>query len=209
MKNIKNIFISILLIATTGLLSGYFTHIGINGWYNKAQHSFLTPPNSYFRPVWIFLYLTLIYIFSQILSNKNHFAYKQSVILFTGGLVLQILWCYTYFALGYLGFGLTILIGINFINWFLYKNLKKISKNYAYLLLPYAFWILFATILNISFIYIHGFDINFCHILILSSHSGNKEAVCSCFMGQQGDISFFCCFSSRFCAIKYNNSCTN
>ncbi len=161
MKNIKNIFISILLIATTGLLSGYFTHIGINGWYNKAQHSFLTPPNSYFRPIWIVLYITLIIILSKILNSKENQNYKSCKNLFISGLVLQILWCYVYFTLGYLGFGLTILIGINFINWFLYKNLKKISKNYAYLLLPYAFWILFATILNISFIYIHGFVVTF------------------------------------------------
>ena len=161
MKNIKNIFISILAILTTGLLSGLYTHYGLKAWYNQAQHSSITPPNSYFRPIWMFLYLTLIIIFTKILNSKQHPSYKTCNKLFVSGLFLQILWCYTFFKMGYLGFGLTILTAINFINWFLYKNLKKISKIYAYFLIPYILWIIFATVLNINFIYIHGFVVTF------------------------------------------------
>lgn len=151
MKNNK--LLSFVFALAIPLLAGFigslFTTPSINTWYLNINKPSFNPPNWIFAPVWTILFIlmgiSLYLIWQSTIKDKT-----KSLILFYTQLILNILWSYLFFSLHnpLLAFIDIILLAIFII--LLIISTYKISKTASLILLPYIFWVSFASILNYS-----------------------------------------------------------
>lgn len=153
MKNVWKLIASIALCQGVGVLGSIVTIPAISTWYQTIKKPFFTPPNWIFGPVWTILFLlmgiSLYLVWNKGLKSKKA---KSVIRIFLIQLGLNFLWSLFFF-----GFHSPLLAFIDIIIlWvaILLTILKvyKISKIAAYLLLPYLFWVTFATVLNAFFL---------------------------------------------------------
>jgi tryptophan-rich sensory protein len=137
----------ILLCLLAGVIGALFTATGPTSWYSHLVKPSFNPPNWIFGPVW-----TLLYI---LMGISLYFAVKKKVGLkaikiFAIQLLLNTLWTILFFGLNNILFALVeVVILLGFIIWTIKAFYKK-SEVSSYLLIPYALWTSFATILTLA-----------------------------------------------------------
>eukprot|EP00533_Pseudo-nitzschia_delicatissima_P013961 CAMPEP_0197272510 /NCGR_PEP_ID=MMETSP1432-20130617/10039_1 /TAXON_ID=44447 /ORGANISM="Pseudo-nitzschia delicatissima, Strain UNC1205" /LENGTH=264 /DNA_ID=CAMNT_0042738071 /DNA_START=54 /DNA_END=848 /DNA_ORIENTATION=- len=122
------------------------------GWYRKIDLPSWTPPDALFGPVWTFLYTCMGLAVSRI-AKMSSSPWRQNplMIMWIAHFVLNMSWAPVFFGLQRFRLGL----GISYL---LIGSLAAISKLFyavdptaAFLLVPYALWLSFATFgLNVS-----------------------------------------------------------
>ena len=118
-------------------------------WYNSLKKSKITPPNYVFPIVWSILYTLMGIAFYMIYMNKKCVGFCIPLIIFLIQLFFNLIWTtlffkYRLFKLALLDTGLIIIFTIITIKYF-----YNISKNAAYLLIPYICWLSLAFYLNL------------------------------------------------------------
>lgn len=153
MKKFWRLFISIAICELVGLAAVPFTVSSITTWYAALNKPSFSPPNWIFGPVWTILYFMMgvsVYLIWQKGLKKS--AVKEALSFFVLQLLFNFLWSFLFFYLHspLLGFvDIVILLGAIIMTAI---KFNKISKLAAYLLLPYFFWVLFATLLNLAIV---------------------------------------------------------
>ena len=146
--NLSRFLYAFLAVGVTAALCGYLNDFGLNTFYTKIDLPILTPPNNVFPPVWGILYILLIISTTLVLGSSDSIKIKSVLQIFWLNMLLQIIWTYIFFYSGMCLAGFFVLMLLDFITVLLidaYFHLRKIA---GYLLLPYLFWLLFATYLN-------------------------------------------------------------
>lgn len=155
-KNVRDIYkviISIIGCELVGLAGTPFTIGSIPTWYAQLIKPPFSPPNWIFGPVWIILYflmgLSAYLIWREDSKSKK---IKIALYLFLLQLFFNFLWSFIFFGL-HQPFLALIDIVVLFVALILTMiKFNKISKFAMYLLLPYALWVAFATLLNVSIV---------------------------------------------------------
>jgi len=149
--NYKRLIISLALPQLAGLAGSLFTTPAIPAWYAGLEKPSFNPPNWIFAPVWTLLFLlmgiSLYFIWGRGLENKKS---KIAVLIFAVQLALNALWSIVFFGFHNLGAAFVAIIFLWFAIFVNIVAFAKISKQAAYLLLPYILWVSFAAILNFS-----------------------------------------------------------
>ncbi len=149
MNKYTRIILSILLPLLVWFVSSYFTLNSIESWYLDLNKPFFNPPNWIFWPVWTMLYI-LIWISFYIVWNKWFWTNKSKTkIVYFIQLFLNFLWSFSFF---YLESPLLWLINIIILWVIIIYNIIlfcKIDRKAWFILIPYLFWVSFATILNL------------------------------------------------------------
>lgn len=120
-------------------------------WYQSLQQPPLTPPDNWFMPVWIVLYVMIGISFFVFLKSNNGTNKTLPIILFLTQLILNLSWSPVFFGMQKIGLALIILI---FMWAFLCATIYTFfphSKIAALLLVPYLLWTSFALYLNTAF----------------------------------------------------------
>ncbi len=156
MNKYKSLLFHIIGVSLIAAIAGYFTRFGVNGWYQTAVPSNITPPNIWFRYVWTTLYILMAIAAWRISLCAKTEETKKSKTLFWTQLFLHIPWCFTFFYLGWLGMGFAVIIVMDFMAFQTIKSFAKSDKYAAYMLYPYLIWICYATILNLNYIINNG-----------------------------------------------------
>lgn len=156
MKKIFKFIYILTAVLLTSYLCSKFTNIGLSSWYNSFNKPFLTPPNIVFPIAWSIIY-TLI-IISSFIALRDAQNNQQTKVnnYFLAQLFLQIIWCFTFFAEGYLGLGFAIIILLDITVFKMISIFAKINKLASVLLYPYYWWLIFATFLNFSYVFNFG-----------------------------------------------------
>jgi translocator protein len=155
----NNIQLSIcmgLLHLILGSLGTPIVAKAISIWYNKIDKPKWTPPNRIFAPTWTILYTLMGIAFSRILQQLGASSAKSLwkhplVLVWTGHILLNIIWAPIFFGLQQLRVGLYINCGLLLslcgiiIPWY-----SKTDIVAMYMVIPYAIWLLYATCLNRS-----------------------------------------------------------
>lgn len=141
------------LIAVTGTvgigsLGGLFTFAEIPTWYAGLNKPAFNPPNGLFGPVWALLYTLMGISFYLIWKRPASAERNGSLKMFGAQFALNFCWSILFFSFHQIGLALIeimvmwvfILLTILFF-W-------KQSRTAALLLVPYIFWVSFATILT-------------------------------------------------------------
>ena len=150
------IFISIVIPLIIGFLGSAFTMNSVSTWYPELNKPFFNPPSWIFGPVWTILYIMIgisIYLVWTRKENKKgkNKETKKKVFWICGiQLFFNFIWSILFFGNKLIGLAFVdiifLLIAILFNIYFCYK----ISRNSAYLLIPYLLWVSFASIINFA-----------------------------------------------------------
>lgn len=140
---------AIIICELAGVIGSVFTIPAISTWYVTINKPFFTPPNWLFSPVWVTLFFLMgISLYLVWVSKKR--GRKTAIKIFGIQLALNVIWSVLFFGLRspLLGFMEIIILWIAIL--FTVIRFHKISKNAAYLLLPYIIWVTVAAALNLS-----------------------------------------------------------
>ncbi|MCF7907131.1 tryptophan-rich sensory protein [Patescibacteria group bacterium] len=153
-KSLKKFLISLLLPQLAGFIGSFFTRSTISSWYAFLIKPSFNPPNWLFGPAWITLYflmgisIYLIWTSSSFFERKAES--KKAFTLFWIHLIVNSLWSLIFFGLKSPVGALVniIILWISII--ILIIKFWRINKWASCLLIPYFFWVTFASILNYS-----------------------------------------------------------
>ena len=146
---IVKIFVALAVCLFIGFMASLATQVGIADWYPTLNKPWFNPPNWIFGPVWGLLYV-LMGIAAGIVWSKGfyHKWVKTALYHFLFQLLLNGAWSILFFGLKEPFWALLDIIALFVILIFTIKWFKIVSDTAAYLLIPYAVWVLFAAILN-------------------------------------------------------------
>lgn len=132
-----------------GFVASLATQASISDWYPSLDKPWFNPPNWIFGPVWIFLYV-LMGIAAGIVWSKGFYHKWVQTALYHFGfqLLLNGAWSLLFFGLQEPLWALIDIVALFIFLIFTIKWFKIVSNTAAYLLIPYAVWVLFAAILN-------------------------------------------------------------
>ncbi len=161
MKNIIKFIYAFVLVALTSYIGGFFTRYGLAAWYDNLPSTPFTPPNSWFPIIWSSLYFLMAISFALTLIRTDFNCQRKINLLFVGQLLLQIIWCFVFFYLGYIGLALVIILFLDAVVFRMIQIFSKIDKKASWLLYPYFWWLVYASFLNFVFLYFYGAIISF------------------------------------------------
>lgn len=134
-----------------GFLGSVATQSGMNGWYESLNKSWFNPPDWIFGTVWFLMYI-LMGIAAGIVWNKGfyHKWVKTALYHFMFQLLFNGFWALLFFGLhkpfwSLLAVIILFILVLLTIKWFKIVNLKA-----AYLLVPYAIWVLLVLTFNLQ-----------------------------------------------------------
>ena len=154
MKKFFQFILAMIISFVPGFFGVVFTpHNASDVWYNALNKSVLTPDGWVFSVAWTILYALLGWALYLIISNdKTRLSKGRAYVLFAIQMVLNFVWTYLYFGLHMVGAALAVLIVIAI--W-MAAAFKPISKLASYLVWPYIIWMLFATYLNATILFLN------------------------------------------------------
>ena len=138
-----------LITILVALLGSFFTFLGLEAWYGGLVLPVWTPSGTLIGVVWTILYvlaaISVLIVWNKLLHDNR---FMIIIALFLANAFLNVFWSYLFFSVHFLGSTI-------FVSGFLALTVVVLiiliwSKNRyaAYLLLPYAAWVIFATYLN-------------------------------------------------------------
>lgn len=150
MPRYASLAVFLVLVLGGGLLIGYATLPG--AWYAALAKPAFNPPNWVFGPVWSLLYVLIAIAGWRIWRTLVSGAAKT---LWIVQLVLNFLWSPVFFGAEMPRAGLAVIILLlAAILGFIVAAWNE-DRSAAWLFVPYAFWVAFATLLNLSIVWLN------------------------------------------------------
>ncbi|MBY0378130.1 MAG: tryptophan-rich sensory protein [Gammaproteobacteria bacterium] len=137
-----------VLFETTAFLLGLLTQANIEPWYNNLHKSPLTPPGVVFSIVWTILYALLAYI-AWFLWRYRKASDKLAIRLYGLQIIMNWAWTPLFFHFHWIKISAIWLITLTCLNVALIVRIRGRQPLIALLLLPYVFWLMFASYLNV------------------------------------------------------------
>jgi len=142
--------IAFLVAAVGSAVSGP----AIDGWYSATAKPMWNPPNAIFGPVWTILYTAMSVAAWLVWRSPPSEDRRRALSIYVAQLVVNAVWTPAFFGLGsVLGaagtwVSLLVIVVLDFLVLAAIIRFAEVSKTAAILLVPYWFWVLFATTLN-------------------------------------------------------------
>ena len=148
-NRLVKICVAIAICLLIGFMSGYATQSSIMEWYPTLNKPSFNPPNWIFAPVWITLYIMMGIAVGLVWHKGFYHKWVQTALYHFGfQLILNAMWSILFFGMRQPGWALIEILVLFVLVLLTIKWFKVVDKRAAYLLIPYACWIAFATILN-------------------------------------------------------------
>ena len=136
--------VSTVAVATTATLGSHYTQQSVrSSWYVSIRPVW-APPNWVFPVVWTTLYVALAVAMGLSIQGDSGFLTGLHVT----NLVLNVVWCRTFFGQRDLEGGLGVIVGN--VGVAVAIALQTRIDVVRWLMVPYIFWLLFATSLNVG-----------------------------------------------------------
>jgi translocator protein len=141
------IIISLVVCLGVGGFSGFLTADAIQNYYLALNKPSWNPPNWIFGPVWTTLYIMMGVAVGIVWQKSSN---KKAITLFGIQLLLNFFWSLIFFKWQSPRFALIEIILMLTAIFLTIISFKKINTTAAYLMVPYACWVSFATFLNFT-----------------------------------------------------------
>lgn len=135
----------LLLVVGGGQLIGFLTIPG--PWYEALAKPFFNPPNWLFGPVWTVLYVLIAIAGWRIWRRDPR---GTAMKLWWLQLVLNFLWSPSFFAMQQIGLALVVVLAMLATILAFIAAAWNVDRLSAWLFVPYAAWVAFASLLNAS-----------------------------------------------------------
>ncbi len=130
-----------------GTMSSFSTMTEITGWYQMLVKPSWNPPNWLFGPVWTVLYLAMGVAFGLV-WHSDHPGKRLGMRLFAVQFALNIAWSFLFFgqhALGLAFFEIGVMFAMIVLTFISFLQINRVA---AWLMVPYALWVAFASVLS-------------------------------------------------------------
>jgi tryptophan-rich sensory protein len=135
----------LVIVLGGGLLIGYATLPG--AWYAALDKPAFNPPNRVFGPVWSLLYVLVAIAGWRIWQTRDSGRTKALWII---QLVLNFLWSPVFFGARMPAAALVVIVALLIAILAFIATAWRRDRIAAWLFVPYAAWVAFATLLNLS-----------------------------------------------------------
>lgn len=138
----------ILLCLVVEIVGSFWTKETVSTWYPTLAKPGWTPPDWIFGPVWSCLYIMIAVSGWLIYRSENSNKRTVALMFYGGQLALNFIWSFLFFSLRSPSLGLIdILLLLLLISLTIIKA-WPVSPLASLLLIPYLFWVMYATSLN-------------------------------------------------------------
>lgn len=145
------LIIAIVVSELVGIIGSFFTVSAIPSWYAELIKPVINPPGWIFGPVWTALYLLMgIAVYLVWKNGWERSDVRMALGVFGVQLVLNATWSFVFFGLQSPGPAFIELISLWVAILATIIAFSKISRQAAWLLVPYIVWVSFAAYLNYS-----------------------------------------------------------
>ena len=141
-----SLFVFLAMAATAALVG---TQFGPGPWYVALQKPEWTPPNWLFAPVWTVLYMGIAVAGWSVWRSKS-VAVAKPIVLWTLQLILNGMWSWLFFGLHRPDIALVDIIALLVTICCFIASARKVSRAAAWMFVPYALWVAFASALNFA-----------------------------------------------------------
>lgn len=149
-KHSERLLLSIVVCQLAGIIGSLFTMPAIPAWYATLSKPAFTPSGMVIGTVWLVLYtlmgISLYLVWQKGVNRKT----MPAIYAFGIQLALNALWSILFFGLRSPLYGLIGIVALWFAILVTINMFRKISKQAAWLLVPYITWVTFAAFLNWS-----------------------------------------------------------
>jgi tryptophan-rich sensory protein len=136
-----------LVTVAVAWLGSRFTARSVNTWYRTIRKPRWTPPGAVIGAVWTVLYI-LAAASALIVWSLPAGPPPFVALLFTANAVINVLWSYVFFARERMFAAIWVCLTLDVTIVALIEFIAPVSMPAAWLLVPYAAWVTFASYLN-------------------------------------------------------------
>ena len=144
-RNVLSLIGFVILVLGGGTAIGFATLPG--EWYASLAKPAFNPPNWIFGPVWSILYVMIAVAGWRLWTNHRD---SQSMKIWWAALALNFIWSPTFFGAQQLDAALVVILGLLALIYAFIAKTWNLDRLAAWLFVPYAAWVSFATLLNAS-----------------------------------------------------------
>ncbi|MBZ5657603.1 MAG: tryptophan-rich sensory protein [Acidobacteriia bacterium] len=138
----------LFLCYSAAVLGSIWTSSSVGAWYAELRKPSFNPPNWIFAPVWSLLYFLMALSAWLVWGKADWGGTRLALTLFFAQLLLNVAWSWLFFGLRRPGIALVEIV-------FLFGAVvatalaaRSVSGLAFWLMVPYALWVAFATLLN-------------------------------------------------------------
>ena len=139
-------FLAICLAVSA--IGGAVTATSVTTWYPTLAKPSFTPPAWVFPPVWTTLYVMMAVAAWRVWRHRATVPVRPAILAFSAQLALNLAWSFLFFGLQWIGAALVETIVLLAAILWTQRRFAGIDRPAAWLLLPYALWVAFATVLT-------------------------------------------------------------
>jgi tryptophan-rich sensory protein len=150
MASIVWLVVFILVVLGVSALGGMATDT--RGWFEALTKPAFNPPSWVFGPVWTVLYVMMAVAAWRVLLRAGWAAARRAMTLFGVQLALNLAWSWLFFAAQRPDLALVDIVALDLAVLATGWAFRRHDRLAAWLLVPYACWIAFATALNADFV---------------------------------------------------------
>lgn len=143
---------SVVLVQLLGFLSAVGMSTGDASWYGSLVRPVFAPANWIFGVVWPILYVMLGVVLYRLWVLRKLEGVSLAMRLFWVQMLLNVAWSPVYFGMESIVGGLILILVLDVFVVLLVRKVAEFDVLSFYLLLPYFAWLIFATMLNVSFL---------------------------------------------------------
>jgi benzodiazapine receptor len=141
---------SALVVVSASVIGQVATLPNIPGWYAGINKPGFTPPNWVFGPVWTTLYVLMAVAFWRVLVRRR--VSDPASLAFLVQMALNAFWSVAFFGLHNPVFGLWVIVALEAAILVTIRLFYRVDRIAAWLLVPYALWVGYATLLNAAIV---------------------------------------------------------
>jgi benzodiazapine receptor len=136
----------VLCFAIAGV-SGLVTATSVHDWYPTLRKPSFNPPDQVFGPVWSILY-AMIAVSGWMVWGHGPVARQRAMPVYVVQLCLNFAWSLLFFGAHLIGVALIDILALLAAIVATGVSFARVDRGAAWLLLPYAAWVAFASVLN-------------------------------------------------------------
>jgi tryptophan-rich sensory protein len=145
--------LSLSLSLAAGAIGGFATASSVGSWYATLNKPAFNPPNTVFGPVWTLLYAVLAYSFWRVLGRLGpDRPIRWPAVAFLVQLFFNALWSVVFFGMHNPALALPVVVALEASVIAMIFAFARIDRLAGALQWPYAFWVAFASLLNLAIV---------------------------------------------------------
>jgi tryptophan-rich sensory protein len=138
------------LCLAVGAMGGWVTADSVKTWYPTLDKPSFTPPDWIFGPVWTALYVLMGIAAWRVWRKARPGQARIPFALFVIQLALNFTWSAMFFGAHRIGVAVAVIVILEAVILATLVAFRRIDGPAAILLVPYALWVAFATLLNVA-----------------------------------------------------------